>query len=116
MPWVAAKLAAVTPAAVTLAAWAVQVCLVEANPVQTPAALVASRKARWAMAWSVPVAMAVLSMVAKSGRITVKGVDRYLPCTLGEVQPHCTVLWGFFAGGGRISGEEGSGGMGTAVL
>jgi hypothetical protein len=68
------------------------------------------------MAWSVPVAMAVLSMVAKPGRIRVKRVDRYLPCALGEVQPHCSVLWGFFAGGGRISGKEGSSGIGDGCV
>jgi hypothetical protein len=57
MPWLTATLAVVTPAVATLVAWAVQAYLVEANPVQTPAALMALREAIRAMTCSVPVAM-----------------------------------------------------------
>jgi hypothetical protein len=51
MPWVAVMLVAVTPAVLTLVAWASQACLVEASPVQTPVVLIALRETRQAMAW-----------------------------------------------------------------
>jgi hypothetical protein len=57
MPWLTAMLVAVTPAVVTLVAWAVQAYMVEANPVQTPAVLMALREAIRVMSCSVPVAM-----------------------------------------------------------
>ncbi len=100
----------------TLAARAAQTCLVDANPVQPPVALMVSREERRAMAWSVPVAKAVQSMASVAGQD--KG-EKSRSLSSSSSQRSSTSLRRFlviFAGGNRISGEEGSGGMGDGCV